>query len=150
MLHDVHDFGVSVVVLVRGLQHGRGGQVGNAQVSTFPVKPFDEGNRRAIEVNATGIGRRDTRCAREMQRQHFGPGNVDGVVDARELADGQLAVFIQQGAFGTHTAKRGALALQVAQVFGGFRARLDCTRCLVHPLKLNQRRRRAPTFSNRT
>src|SRR6218665_1559225 len=60
---------------------------------------------------------------------------------ARELADGKPAVLVHQRAFGPHAAQRRALALQIAQVFGGLLAALHCAAGLEDSFQFDQRRR---------
>src|ERR1700710_983300 len=150
LLHDIDDLCVGVDILPRGLKHGRSREIRDAQVAVLPVKPFDDGDRRVIERDAPGVGGRNAGLARELERQHFGPGDIDSVIDAWKLADGELAVFIEYGAFGPHPAERGAFALQVAEVLNGFPGRLDRARSLVHTFKFDDGWRRAPAFINRS
>ena len=88
----------------------------------------------------------DARQGGQLERQHLRTRHIAVVVDARELAQRQLAFFVQDAAFGAHPSKRGPLASQIGQILGGFRAEFDGSGRGEHLLEFDDGRRCPPAF----
>jgi len=149
----VGDLGVAAVFLARGLQQRCRRLVGNAAVVPIAIEAADDRHRHCIpplaqqdDARRRGI---DAGQGCQPQGQDLAARDAAAVAHARELPDGQPAIRIDHRALGTHAAQRGSLALQVAQILGGFLATLDRATGLVDLLELNQGGRAAPPMVSR-
>src|SRR6202008_4564525 len=76
-------------------------------------------------------------------------GDAAGVLHARKLSDGEHAVLVDYGCFGTHASQRSTVALQVAQILFGFLAHFDGAACRVELAEVHERRCRTLSLLDR-
>src|SRR5690606_17836190 len=110
----------------------------DAAIGAVAVETPDDGHRSVVDVNDARWRGVDARARRQYQGQHLSPRDAARIAHAREFADGEPPVLVHHRALGPQAAKRGAFALQVAQVLGRFLSALQRIAGLKDPIKLDE------------
>ncbi len=66
---------------------------------------MNESDRHAIGIDQPGIGGVDPRTLCKPQGQHLALGHRALILNARELADRELSIVVENAAFGTQPAR---------------------------------------------
>ena len=106
-------------------KHGRSRNVHRALAVYMPIEATDQGDWHTIAIDEPGFGRRDTCGICQIQGKHFALRDRTLVHDTWKLADRQMAVVVDDGAFGAQTAKRCTPAAQISKVGGSFAVAFD-------------------------
>lgn len=91
------------------------------------IEPSNQRDRVAIAVNQPDVGGFDPGAASKPYRQHLSSRDRALVGDAGKLADRQMPLVIDDGAFRAQSAERCAATAQIGEIGCGFGVGLDRT-----------------------